>query len=182
LQRKSHCGHFASKELAQTLANFIADRAAMRTIDLKWIFSAQCPFLQGFLAEAISFNFKGPTAICGAFVRQALRIINRVPNFGCARTTSNEASGYARVNFSVLKSHSYKITVPPNDLAPVNVVKVIESQFKIQGKHVEVMQPNSCAALCYIPDVAGKYAALLIEKQQRAFRDRRPGDGSSFNH
>jgi len=80
--------------------------------------------------------------------------------------TAGDRRAFSR---SILKGHAHEIAAPPNDLAPVHIVKIIESQFKVEGKRIKVMQLNSCAALRYIPDLASKHAALFIEKQQRAF-------------
>ena len=72
-------------------------------------------------------------------------------------------------HLGIQKFHTHKIASPPNDLAAVDIVEIIECKFEIQGQDKEVLQLNSCAALRYIPDVASKHAALFIEKQQRAF-------------
>jgi len=55
--------------------------------------------------------------------------------------------------------------VSPNDLASVNIVKIIECEFKVQRQEIEVLQLNSCATLRYIVDVAGKYPELFIKEQ-----------------
>jgi hypothetical protein len=66
----------------------------------------------------------------------------------------------------ILKLHAHKITSSPNDLAAANVMKIIECQFEVHWQDIEVLQSNSRAATRYIADVARKYAALFIEKQQ----------------
>lgn len=66
---------------------------------------------------------------------------------------------------SVLERHTYKIATPPDDLAPANIMKIIESQFKVQGQDIEVLQSNSSTAIRYVADMARKYTAPLIKKQ-----------------
>jgi hypothetical protein len=87
-----------------------------------------------------------------------------------------------RVKPSVLKCHADKIALPPDHAAPADGVKIIECQFKARRQDVKVSQLYSRAATGDIPNPASEYAALRIEKYQRALRDRRSADGSSFNH
>ena len=61
-------------------------------------------------------------------------------------------------------------------------MKIIECKFKGKGQDVEVIQLNACAAVRYVANMASKDAALLIKEEQRVLRDRRSGDGSSFDH
>jgi len=82
----------------------------------------------------------------------------------------------------VLKLHTHKIASSPNDLAPANIVKIIECKFKGEGQGIEVLQLKAGAAVRYVADIASKDAAILIKKQQRVLRDRCAGDGSSFDH
>ncbi len=83
---------------------------------------------------------------------------------------------------SVLKRHADKIALLPDHAAPANGVKIIECQFEARRQDVKVSQLYSGAAIGDIPNRASEYAARGIEKYQRALRDRRSADGSSFNH
>src|SRR3984893_5178797 len=83
---------------------------------------------------------------------------------------------------SVLKCHADKIGLPPDHAAPADGVKIIECQFKARRQDVKASQLYSRAAIGNVPNPASEYAALRIEKYQRALRDRRSADGSSFNH
>ena len=95
-----------------------------------------------------------------------------------ARVSAQCDEGHRRLGCSVLKRHAYKIATLPNDLAPANIMKIIESHFKVQGQNVEFVQFNSRTAIRYIADVAGKYAALFIKK--RSARSSRLSFGRSI--
>lgn len=82
---------------------------------------------------------------------------------------------------SVLKCHADKIALPPDHAAFANGVEIIECQFEVQGQDVKLLQSNSRATVCYVVDGASEYAALRIKEEQRALRDRRSADGSSFD-
>jgi len=74
---------------------------------------------------------------------------------------------------SILKCYSNKIALPPNHTALTGCMKIVERQFKVQRQDVTVLQPNSCASVRNIVNCASEYAALRVEVEQRALRDRR---------
>jgi hypothetical protein len=94
--------------------------------------------------------------------------------------SSSKAGFYLRL--SVLECDADSIVLPPDHAAPANGVKIIECQFKVRRQDVNVSQLYSRAAIGDIPNHTSEDAARRIEKYQRALRDRRSADGSSFNH
>src|SRR6266852_7237299 len=83
---------------------------------------------------------------------------------------------------SVLNRQADKIALLPDHAAPANGVRIIKCQFEARRQDVKVSQLYSGAAIGDVPNRASEYAARGIEKHQRALRDRRSADGSSFNH
>jgi hypothetical protein len=61
-------------------------------------------------------------------------------------------------------------------------MKIIECQFEARRQDVKVSQLYSGAAIGDIPNRASEYTARRIENYQRALRDLRSADESSFNH
>jgi len=47
----------------------------------------------------------------------------------------------------------------------MNIMEIIECEFKVEGQEIEVLQLNSRATLRYIVDMAGKYSALFVKEQ-----------------
>jgi len=100
---------------------------------------------------------------------------------GRSSREDRQQSGFY-LSLSVLECDADNIALPPDHAAPANGTKVIECQFKVRRQDVDVSQLYSRAAIGDIPNQASEDAARRIEKYQRALRDRRSADGSSFNH
>ena len=81
---------------------------------------------------------------------------------------------------SILKRNADEIALPPDHAALANGVKIVEAQFEILRQHIEGVKFDSGPGICDVLNAAREDAALLVKKQPRVFRDRRPRHISAF--
>jgi len=64
-----------------------------------------------------------------------------------------------------LELDAKKITLPPNQTARSDGMKIIEGQFECERQDLQALHPDASARICDIANATGKHASSFVKKQ-----------------